>query len=122
MLGITSCKVKKGEKTGNIYIGKWINVVDKSKNGYFRFKIVSDDYLVKKDFNNLSGVDGQMVISTKSMLAFENEDIVMFQGQRYNIVRIDGNRKDDMDSELAFANFKNNGNLTTTLILRRAGA
>lgn len=122
MLGITSCKVKKGEKTGNIYIGRWINVADKSKNGYFRFKIVSDDYLVKKDFNNLSGVDGQMAISTKSMLAFENEDIVMFQGQRYNIVRIDGNRKDDMDSELAFANFKNNGNLTTTLILRRAGA
>lgn len=121
MLGMTSCKVKQGEKTGNIYSAKWVSIEDRKKCGYFNFKIVSDDYLNETDFNNLSGLEGQMAISTKSMYDFGVDDLVLFGGARYNIIRIDGNRKDDISSEGAFSKFKNNGNLTTTLILRRAG-
>ena len=121
MLGVTSCKVRQGEKTGQIYSAKCISADDKTKYGYFRLKIVTDDYLTETDFNNLSGLDGQMVVSTKSMYDFNVDDWVFFSGARYNIVRVDGNRKEDANSEGAFSKFRNNGNLTTVLILRRAG-
>lgn len=121
MLGVTSCKVKKGEKTGNLYTGKWVSAEDRKKSGYVQFRIVSDDYLTETDFNNLSGLEGQMLIATKSMLDFSPDDYFFFGGARYNIVRVDGNRKEDVDSEMAFSRFKNNGNLTTHLVLRRAG-
>ena len=121
MLGVTSCKVRKGERTGNLYTGKWVSADDKNKNGYVQFKIVSDDYLTETDFNNLSGLEGQMLISTRNMYDFNVDDFFFFEGARYNIMRVDGNRKEDIDSEMAFSKFKNNGNLSTHLVLRRAG-
>ena len=121
MLAVTSCKVKQGEKTGNLYSAKWVSVEDRNKKGYFSFKIVSDDYLIETDFNNLSGIEGAMVIATKSMLDFSVDDLVLFDGARYNITRVDGNRKEETDSEIAFSKFRKNGNLTTILALRRAG-
>lgn len=121
MLGVTSCKVRKGERTGNLYTGKWVSADDKTKNGYVQFKIVSDDYLTETDFNNLSGLEGQMLISTRNMYDFNVDDLFFFDGARYNIIRVDGNRKEDVDSEMAFSKFRNNGNLSTHLVLRRAG-
>lgn len=121
MLGVTSCKVRKGERTGNLYTGKWVSADDKNKNGYVQFKIVADDYLTETDFNNLSGLEGQMLISTRNMYDFNVDDLFFFEGARYNIIRVDGNRKEDVDSEMAFSKFRNNGNLSTHLVLRRAG-
>lgn len=121
MLGITSCKVRKGERTGNLYTGKWVSADDKNINGYVQFKIVADDYLTETDFNNLSGLEGQMLISTRNMYDFNVDDLFFFEGARYNIIRVDGNRKEDVDSEMAFSKFRNNGNLSTHLVLRRAG-
>lgn len=121
MLNIVSCKIKKCEKFGNLYCAKWQNAMDENKYAYFRFKIVTDDYLTEIDFNNLGGIEGMMTISTKSRLPFETEDVVYFQGAKYNIKRIDGNRKENLLDENAYSMFKNNGNLNTILVLRRAG-
>ena len=121
MLSFVSCKVKKNEKNGYLYLAKWVSAENENKYAFFRFRISTDDYIEESDFNNLSGVSGQMYIETKSMLPFANEDKVYIQGQRYNIRRVDSNRRHDEDTENAFSIFKNNGNLVTTLLLRRAG-
>lgn len=101
------------------YVGKWINSEDITQSAYFKFSIQKDDNSIKTDFENLSGIEGGFIIGTKSTLPFAPEDIVMFRGQKYFIENVDGNRK--TNSEPAFAIFKQNGNIVTTLTLRKAG-
>ena len=119
MLGIVSSKTRKdNEGVRYIYIGKWQNAL-KTDIGYFRFAMVNDDNLQKQDFNKLSGESGQMLIQTKSGLPFKPDDLITFRGQRYSVLNVDGQRKED--GELAMVYFKTNGNITTYLTLRRLG-
>lgn len=121
MLGVVSCKIKQDKKTGYIYLGKWIKATDRNVHGFFKFRILADEYSIKRDFNKLSGIEGEMTIETKSMLPFENEDIIMFRKNRYNIIRVGNDRTTNESCENAFGVFENNGNLPIIIYLRKAG-
>ena len=103
------------------YIAKWISNDDRSKHAFFKFKIITDDNTYETDLNNISGKKGDAVWETKSGIEFEPEDIVIFRGQKFHIKTIDANRKAEPENEQAFMYFKNNGNLTVRLIVRKAG-
>ena len=103
------------------YRAKWISNDDRKKYGYFTFKIVKDDNTYETDLGNMSGTTGNAVWETKSTIDFQPEDIVMFRGQKFHIKNIDGNRKAEPSQEQAFYWFKSNGNLVTTLQVRKAG-
>lgn len=114
MLGIISSK----RKNKYIYVGHWLN--DKrTEEGYFRLAIEKDDDLMEEDLHNLDGKFGNMRISTKSNLPFEPNDLVTIRGQKYSIEKVDGDRK--LDGELAMVYFKDNGNITKYIDLRRLG-
>lgn len=102
------------------YTAKWISNDDRKKYGYFKFKIVSDDNLYKADVDNMSGYKGQGVWETKSSLDFQPDDIVLFRGDRFNIVNVDGNKKAE-NQEQAYYFFRYNCNTVTTLQVRKAG-
>lgn len=120
MLGVIANKQNRAEKgVKYIYVGKWVDVEDRRKHQYIRFAIENDDNTRKTDFNKLSGFEGDMVIRTKSAVAFKPEDLFYFQGQKYTISVVDGNRK--LDGELSQVRFRQNGNITTFLTLRKAG-
>lgn len=116
MLGIISKKQEKEKKY--IYSAKWMSR-DKTKNCIFRFAIIQDDNERKVDFNKLSGITGDMVIETKSMISFEPEDVIVFRCQRYTIQQVDGDRT--RSGEQAMARFVENGNIPIRLTLRKAG-
>lgn len=103
------------------YVAKWVSNDDRSKQAYFRFKIVTDDNTYETDLNNMSGTKGDAIWETKSGIDFQPEDIVHFRGQKFHIKTIDGNRKAEPEKEQAYAYFKSNGNLVTRLIVRKAG-
>lgn len=115
MLGLIS------GKKGYYYTAKWISNDDRKKYGYFKFKIIKDDNTYETDLDNMSGTTGNAVWETKSMIDFQPEDIIWFRGQKFNVKLVDGNRKADIEQEKAFAFFKSNGNLVTTLQVRKAG-
>lgn len=108
-------------KSEYFYSAKWISNDNRNEYGYFKFKIVTDDNTYETDLNNMSGTKGDAVWETKSGINFQPEDIVMFRGQKFHIKTIDGNRKAEPENEQAFMYFKNNGNLVTRLIMRKAG-
>ena len=119
MLGIVANKQSKNEKgVKYIYIGK---LTDDSRQyiGHFRFAIEQDDDLQKRDFNNLSGFEGNFTIRTKSALEFIPECRVVFRGTEYSIITVDGNRK--IDGEQSQSRFGENGNITKFITLRRLG-
>lgn len=107
-------------KKNAFYVAKWISIEDKNNHGFFRFEIEQDDNLRKVDFNKMSGYEGDMIIKTKSLLPFMPEDIILFRGSKYNITKVDGNRKDI--GEAAQAVFNTTGNVNIFLTLRKAGA
>lgn len=116
MLGIVSNKAKDGKKY--ICIGKWVCGDNKAKYGGFRFAIIQDENVFEKDFENLSGLEGAMIIETKSLIDFSPDDYIYFRGSKYQIVTVDGTRK---ESEQAYATFNTTGNMPITLTLRKAG-
>ena len=116
MLGLISPKKE------YYYIGKWISMADHNKHAYFRFKISSDDNTEgthDDDFDNMGGVYGTAVWVTKSAIPFMPDDIVYFRGSKFNITNVEATRK--VEGEASFANFINNGNITTTLYVRKGG-
>lgn len=115
MLGVISGKRE------YYYRAKWISNDNRNNYGYFTFRIVKDDNAYETDVDNISGLRGDAVWETKSNINFEPEDIVYFRGQKFHIKNIDGNRKAEPMQEQAFMWFKNNGNLVTTLQVRKAG-
>lgn len=124
MLGIVASKYNKDHKNDRyIYIGNWVSGEDKMIEQKFNFALVEDDDLLEADFNKLSGLQGTMLIKTKSLINFQPEDLVYWQGcgnnQKYIIEKIDGNRKEM--GENAMAHFKYNGNVPVYLTLKRAG-
>lgn len=114
MLGIISSK----RKNKYIYIGHWLNN-ERNNEGYFRLAIEKDDDLMEEDLHNLGGKFGTMRVSTKSNLPFEPDDLITIRGQKYSVIKVDGDRK--LDGEMAMAHFKNNGNITIFIELRRLG-
>lgn len=116
MLGVVANKQSDNAKF--VYMGKWWNA-DRTRCCNFRFGIVADDNAEKTDYNKLSGISGQMKIKTKSTLPFEPEDVIMFRGQKYNILLVDGNRVES--GEQAMSRFNVNGNVPIYLTLRKAG-
>ena len=116
MLGVVANK--QSDNARFVYIAKWTNA-DRTKCSNFRFGIVTDDNSEKTDFNKLSGISGTMKIKTKSTLPFAPEDVIMFRGQKYNIVIVDGNRVES--GEQAMSRFNINGNVPIYLTLRKAG-
>lgn len=120
MLGVIANKQSKTDKgIKYIYIGKWINKDNRNEHAYIRFAIESDDNSRKVDFENLSGVEGDFRIRTKSAINFKPEDVFIFNKQKYTILVVDGNRK--LDGELSQVRFGQNGNITTFLTLRKDG-
>lgn len=120
MLGVIANKQRKGEKgVKYIYVGVWVNAENRKEHKYIRFAIDADDNSRKVDFENLSGIEGDFRIRTKSVAPFKPEDLIYFRGQKYSIVNIDGNRK--LDGELSQVWFNGNGNITTFLTLRKDG-
>lgn len=120
MLGVIANKQKKDEKgVKYIYIGKWVSADNRRTHNFVRFAIESDDNSRKVDFENLSGIEGDFRIRTKSVAPFKPEDLFYFKGQKYSIINVDGNRK--IDGELSQVWFNNNGNITTFLTLRKDG-
>lgn len=115
MLGIISPKKE------YYYKAKWISNDDRTKTGYFSFKIVSDDNITEIDLDNLGGETGNAIWETKSGLPFDPEDIVLFRGDKFHIKNIDGNRKAEPKREGAYMFFKRNGNTVITLQVRKAG-
>ena len=105
-------------KNEYFYCAKWISNFDRNNYAYFRFKIVTDDNLYQTVLDNMRGEKGDAVWETKSGIDFKPEDIIVFRGQKFHIKNVDGNRKAEPENEQAFMRFKNNGNLTKTLILR----
>lgn len=116
MLGVVANKQSNNAKF--VYIAKWYNV-ERTKCANFRFGIVADDNTEETDFNKLSGLSGTMKIKTKSTIPFEPDDVIMFRGQKYNIVLVDGNRTES--GEQAMSRFNINGNVPIYLTLRKAG-
>lgn len=57
MLGCIAKKQNKEEEK-YIYFAEWINH-DRTRRFIFRFSIVQDDNTLKRDFNKLSGLEGQ---------------------------------------------------------------
>lgn len=117
LVSIAKKQKDKGDKY--IYFGLWLNHDDKLKNFWFRFSMVEDDNTKRVDFNKLSGNEGTMQIKTKSVLDFKPEDIIVFNKQKYTIVMVDGNRKED--GEQAYLRMRVNGNTAVYLTLRKAG-
>ena len=103
------------------YKAKWVSNDDRSKYGFFTFKIITDDNTYEADLDNMSGTTGNAVWETKSAINFQPEDIIYFRGQKFHIKNIDGNRKAEPTQEQAFYFFRNNGNLVTRLQVRKAG-
>lgn len=119
MLGIVANKQKRDEKgVKYIYIGK-LTADDGEYIGHFRFAIEKDGNLIQRDFNNLSGYEGNFTIRTKSALEFIPEQRIEFRGEKYTIETVDGNRK--IDGEQSQRQFVANGNITKFLSLRRLG-
>lgn len=105
------------------YTAKWVSVADRTKQGYFKFKISTDDNTEgthDDDFDNMGGVYGNAVWETKSTLPFMPDDIIYFRGKKFNITNVDGTRK--IKGENAFIYFNENGNIPVTLYVRKAGA
>ena len=124
MLGCVASKYNKNRKEERfIYVGKWVNAEDKKEERLFKFALVQDDNIEEKDFNKIGGLQGTMLIKTKSLIEFRPDDVIYWLGsgnnQKYAIVNIDGNRKES--GELAMAHFKYNGNVPVYITLRRAG-
>lgn len=103
------------------YNAKWISNDNKSKYGFFSFKIITDDNTYETDLGNMTGTTGNAIWETKSGIDFQPEDIVIFRGQKFHIKVVDGNRKAEPKQENAFYYVKNNGGLTTRLQVRKAG-
>lgn len=113
MLGIIA------ERDGYIHIGKWQSLKNKLVIENIRFKIIKSDDSYNTTFNNMEGTEGVMIIETKNSKDYEVDDLFYFRGMKFNITKIDG----DMTKagEQAYSRFKSNGNLITTLTLRKAG-
>lgn len=103
------------------YKAKWVSNDDRTKTGYFSFKIISDDNTYEADLDNLGGETGNAVWETKSAIPFAPEDIVLFRNDKFHIKNIDGNRKAEGKKENAYLFFKNNGNIPIKLQVRKAG-
>jgi hypothetical protein len=123
LASISSKRSKKNPNNRYIYTAKWVSGEDKKIERKFNFALVEDDNLEEASFNKLDGLQGRMRIVTKSLIDFQPEDLIYWLGcgggQKYIILNIDGNRKEQ--GENAMLHFKNNGNIPIYITLKRAG-
>lgn len=119
MLGMMASKYEKGNPY--IYRMIWFNPEKPLEKKAFFFALLNDDNLLKTDFNKLSGLEGQMIIQTKSLIDFKPNDVCIWTGtgdnQKYTIINVDGNRKGI--AENANMLFKHTGNVKVKITLRR---
>lgn len=101
------------------YRALWQSSEDVNNYRYFRFAIVKDENTKKEIIRNLEGTTGDFYIKTKSTIKFKPDDIVVFQGVKYTILIVDGNRKEE--GEPAYYKFRQNGNINTYLTLSKMG-